>query len=224
MQKSTCQRHFTHRPSTHCTSMVVLCANHACMLDAACLCFRGAAVPAHKHPDQAEPDSHFEWITPDESTQLEFTRDRAAVLQMASEWDLCISGDGLTHLQQIGQEAAFIPLAQVMLDLCTMPLFATVVLLLLTAYVKYQPSSNVHTDKQLLDMHGSPSMPSHAHSISYKYLRACISFLTTTGTFAELQLIWIAGVCSSISRSEGTHTADTQSGRMDNSDVWRRHK
>lgn len=77
------------------------------------LVHRGAAVPAHKHPDQAEPDSHFEWITPDESSQLEFTRDRAAVLQMASEWDLCISGDGLTHLQQTGQEAAFIPLAQV---------------------------------------------------------------------------------------------------------------
>lgn len=98
--------------------MVVTCANYACMLDAACLCFRGAAVPAHKHPDQAEPDSHFEWITPDESSHLEFTRDRAAVLQMASEWDLCISGDGLTHLQQTGQEAAFIPLAQVLLNLC----------------------------------------------------------------------------------------------------------
>ncbi len=109
------------------------------MLDAAGLCFRGAAVPAHKHPDQAEPDSHFEWITPDESTQLDFSRDRAAVLQMASEWDLCISGDGLTHLQQIGQEAAFIPLAQVLLDLCTVLLFDTVLLLLLTAHVKYHP-------------------------------------------------------------------------------------
>lgn len=77
-----------------------------------CLC-RGSAVPAHKHPEEAEPDSHFHWTTPDDGTQMEFTRDRTAVLQMASEWDLCISGDGLTHLQQIREEAAFIPLAQV---------------------------------------------------------------------------------------------------------------
>ena len=70
-------------------------------------------MPAHKHPEEAEPDSHFQWTTPDETTQMEFTRDRTAVLQMASQWDLCISGDGLTHLQQIGHEAAFVPLAQV---------------------------------------------------------------------------------------------------------------
>ena len=52
---------------------------------------------------------------------MEFTRDRLAVLQMASEWDLCISGAGLTHLQQTGQEAAVIPLAQVSLNLCQVP-------------------------------------------------------------------------------------------------------
>lgn len=145
---------------------------HACLIQLVCA-FRGAAVPAHKHPDQAEPDSHFEWITPNESYQLDFTRDRSAVLQMASEWDLCISGDGLTHLQQIGQEAAFIPLAQVMLALCTMILFATVLLLLLTARVTYHPSSDcLHTDKQLVDMHGSPSLPSHAHATSFRFLRA----------------------------------------------------
>ena len=145
-------------------------------MHAACLCFRGAAVPAHKHPDQAEPDSHFEWITPTESSHLEFTRDRAAVLQMASEWDLCISGDGLTHLQQTGQEAAFIPLAQVLLDLCTMLLYATVLPLLLRAYVKYHTSSNVLTYKQLVHMHGSPSMHSHAHANSFRFLSACNSF------------------------------------------------
>ena len=70
-------------------------------------------MPSHKHPEEAEPDNHFHWTTPDDGTQLEFSRNRTAVLQMAREWDLCISGDGLTHLQQIGEEAAFIPLAQV---------------------------------------------------------------------------------------------------------------
>ncbi len=73
-------------------------------------------------------------------------------------------------------------------------------------------------------MHGSPAMRSHAHAISYKYLNARINFLRTIGTFAEVQMIWIAGFCSSISRSEGTCAADTQSGGMDNSDVRRRHK
>ena len=76
-------------------------------------CCRGMAVPIHKHSDEAEPDSHFHWVTPDESTCMAFTQNRLAVLQMARQWDLCISGDGLTHLQQIGEEAAFIPLAQV---------------------------------------------------------------------------------------------------------------
>lgn len=70
-------------------------------------------MPAHKHAEEVEPDSHFQWITPDEQTQFDFARDQASALQLATEWDLCISGDGLTHLQQIGREAAFIPLAQV---------------------------------------------------------------------------------------------------------------
>ena len=80
--------------------------------------YRGLAVPAHKHPEEAESDNHFEWVTPDEAIHIEFTRDRQTVLQMASKWDLCISGDGLTHLQQIGEEAAFIPLAQVTKSCC----------------------------------------------------------------------------------------------------------
>ncbi len=41
--------------------------------------------------------------------------------------------------------------------------------------------------------------------------------------FAE-QVIFAAGVCSSISRSEGACAADTQSGGMDDSDVRRWHK
>lgn len=84
-----------------------------CVLCTVRMVCRGLAASAHKHLEETEPDSNFQWITPDESSCLDFSRDRLAVLQMASHWDLCISGDGLTHLQQIGQEAAFIPLAQV---------------------------------------------------------------------------------------------------------------
>lgn len=60
-----------------------------------------------------EPDSHYHWQTPDEATTLPFSRDRRKVLELAAEWDLCISGDGLQHLQQQRSEAFFIPLTQV---------------------------------------------------------------------------------------------------------------
>jgi len=207
---------FTHMPLIHCSREEVPCAKYACMLDAAYFCFRGTAVPAHKHPDQAEPDSHFEWITPDESSHLEFTRDRAAVLQMASEWDLCISGDGLAHLQQIGQEAAFIPLAQVLLNRCTMLLFTTVLLLLLTANAKYRlPSSH----KQPACRHACQSITAQAHAINL-----ASASLEALIRLESSKWYGIAGVCSSISRSEGACAADAQSGGMDDSDVRRRHK
>eukprot|EP00891_Asterochloris_glomerata_P000411 jgi/Astpho2/411/Aster-03461 len=61
----------------------------------------------------SEPDEGFEWVTPDESTRLPFVRSPEAALQLAQEWDLCISGDGLLHLQHIGAEPVYIPLAQV---------------------------------------------------------------------------------------------------------------
>lgn len=64
-------------------------------------------------PTESEPDEGFEWVTPDESTRLPFVRSPEAALQLAQEWDLCISGDGLLHLQHIGAEPVYIPLAQV---------------------------------------------------------------------------------------------------------------
>ena len=64
-------------------------------------------------PTESEPDEGFEWVTPDESTRLPFIRSPEAALQLAQEWDLCISGDGLLHLQHIGAEPVYIPLAQV---------------------------------------------------------------------------------------------------------------
>ncbi len=46
------------------------------------------------------------------ASQVPFSRRRQDALELASQYDLCISGDGLTHLQQIGAEASFVPLAQ----------------------------------------------------------------------------------------------------------------
>lgn len=72
--------------------------------------------PGRHEEDIVEPDSHFEWASPDEATKLDFSRDRGEILLMASQYDLCISGDGLTHIHQIGAEADFIPLAQVRVE------------------------------------------------------------------------------------------------------------
>lgn len=60
-----------------------------------------------------EPDSHFRWLSPDEGTDIPFSRHQHEAVELASKWDLCIAGDGLQHLQQSGCEADFIPLTQV---------------------------------------------------------------------------------------------------------------
>ncbi|CAL8460618.1 g147 [Coccomyxa elongata] len=76
------------------------------------LVHRGPALTAG-HEDDVEDDSIFEWTTPDEGLGLPFERSRQSAVSLAAEWDLCISGDGLHHLQQIGAEADYIPLTQV---------------------------------------------------------------------------------------------------------------
>lgn len=68
---------------------------------------------AHAAGEVAEPDLHYEWVTPDEATRLPFNRDPSANLLLAAEWDLCISGEGLHHLHQIGADLHLVPLAQV---------------------------------------------------------------------------------------------------------------
>lgn len=73
---------------------------------------RGPALTAG-HEDDIEDDSIFEWTTPDEGLRLPFERSRQSAVSLAADWDLCISGDGLHHLQQIGAEADYIPLTQV---------------------------------------------------------------------------------------------------------------
>ena len=67
------------------------------------------------------PDSHYQWISPDERIQRPFSRGRTAALQLAAEYDLCISGDGLAHLHSIGADTSYVPLAQVGAELTTSP-------------------------------------------------------------------------------------------------------
>lgn len=69
------------------------------------------------HHTEALDDSYLQWMSPDEAVTVPFSRDRQAALELASEYDLCISGDGLTHLHKIGADPSFVPLAQVNLPL-----------------------------------------------------------------------------------------------------------
>ena len=74
---------------------------------------RGPAVRGRGEEAAVEPDSCFEWVSPDERTRLPFSPGRRDALALAAEWDLCVAGDGLAHLQQAGLERSFIPLVQV---------------------------------------------------------------------------------------------------------------
>lgn len=81
---------------------------------------RRATLSSNGDSAVAEPDAHFQWQSPDGAITLPFKRDRRKALELAAEWDLCISGDGLHHLQHYGCEADFIPLVQVHpLSVCT---------------------------------------------------------------------------------------------------------
>lgn len=76
------------------------------------------------------PDSAFHWLSPDEKTEQPFSRDAASARDLASQYDLCISGDALTHLHRVGADTTYVPLAQVpsllhaemQLIICTCPL------------------------------------------------------------------------------------------------------
>lgn len=61
-------------------------------------------------------DSEYQWVSPDEATVLPFARDFPSVLRIASRYDLAISGDALSFLENIGMAAQVIPLCQVTLQ------------------------------------------------------------------------------------------------------------
>ena len=52
-------------------------------------------------------------MSPDEATVLPFVRSFNEVLKIAARYDLAVSGDALTFLENIGMAAQVIPLCQV---------------------------------------------------------------------------------------------------------------
>ncbi|GIL88698.1 hypothetical protein Vretimale_17282 [Volvox reticuliferus] len=60
-----------------------------------------------------EDDTAFCWTSPDESVRLPFSRNWDDMLQVASEYDLAVSGDALAHATAVGVASQLIPLCQV---------------------------------------------------------------------------------------------------------------
>ena len=63
--------------------------------------------------DASSSGSHFEWRSPDESIRKPFEAALASAVSVASQYDLCLSGDALHHLQQQGADTSYVPLTQV---------------------------------------------------------------------------------------------------------------
>lgn len=58
-------------------------------------------------------ETSLSWQSPDERTREPFSSDPDAAWQLAQEYDLCITGDTLAALQELGAAETYIPLAQV---------------------------------------------------------------------------------------------------------------
>eukprot|EP01025_Chloroclados_australasicus_P006477 TRINITY_DN12088_c0_g1_i1.p1 TRINITY_DN12088_c0_g1~~TRINITY_DN12088_c0_g1_i1.p1 ORF type:complete len:850 (-),score=59.08 TRINITY_DN12088_c0_g1_i1:220-2442(-) len=58
-------------------------------------------------------DDEFEWVSPDEAIRIQFANDKAQILQVAKQFDLCMSGDALAYAHNHGFDSFMIPLVQV---------------------------------------------------------------------------------------------------------------
>lgn len=60
-----------------------------------------------------EPDTHFEYRSPDGATVLPFRRDAKSIEEVAADYDICVTGDALTHAHGCGLLPALVPYVQV---------------------------------------------------------------------------------------------------------------
>jgi hypothetical protein len=75
----------------------------ACRLEAV-----GDGPGAYHTPGSHEADAEFEWVSPDESARIPYSRDWAELLLLAAEYDLCLTG-GLLGLFKSEKTAAMPP-------------------------------------------------------------------------------------------------------------------
>lgn len=58
-------------------------------------------------------DSEYEWVSPDETVRIPFSRSLDDLLRVASRYDLAVSGEALGYLEGIGLAPTVIPMVQV---------------------------------------------------------------------------------------------------------------
>lgn len=58
-------------------------------------------------------DSEYEWVSPDETIRIPFSRSLDDLLKVASRFDLAVSGEALGYLESIGMAPTVIPMVQV---------------------------------------------------------------------------------------------------------------
>eukprot|EP00879_Flechtneria_rotunda_P011646 GHRR01012166.1.p1 GENE.GHRR01012166.1~~GHRR01012166.1.p1 ORF type:complete len:806 (+),score=277.48 GHRR01012166.1:722-3139(+) len=73
----------------------------------------GIGPGAYHKPGSPEADAEFEWLSPNEQVRLPFQRSWDQVLLLAAEYDLCLTGDALAHIEGAGLAKKVIPLVQV---------------------------------------------------------------------------------------------------------------
>ena len=166
------------------------------------------------HHAEAADDSCLQWSTPDEATTIPFSRRREDALELASQYDLCIGGDGVTHLHKTGADASFLPLAQVQHVSCktyVCPKWAS-------------PVVQASRPACILD----PFLHMRCQHWALLFLLLC-----TTHSLRLLEseklgrgCLWgfFAGVCQGVTRSEGADFEDTESSRVGHVDVRGRNK
>ena len=57
--------------------------------------------------------SALEWVSPDERTREQYNSDPSEAVQLAQQYDLCLTGDALQRLHDAGASNTYIPLTQV---------------------------------------------------------------------------------------------------------------
>eukprot|EP00878_Enallax_costatus_P016666 GHUV01017486.1.p1 GENE.GHUV01017486.1~~GHUV01017486.1.p1 ORF type:complete len:1230 (+),score=386.32 GHUV01017486.1:189-3878(+) len=90
----------------HIVTRAVLIMQHR--LEAA-----GHGPDAYHKPGSIEADAEFEWVTPNENLRVPFERNWEDLLLLASEYDLCLTGDALAHVEGCGLSRKLIPTVQV---------------------------------------------------------------------------------------------------------------
>ncbi|KAF5843111.1 HAD-like domain-containing protein [Dunaliella salina] len=72
-----------------------------------------ACYAASKGGVHEDTDADYVWVSPDEQIQVPFSREFSSLVELASQYDLCLSGDALTYAHSLGLSPSIVPLCQV---------------------------------------------------------------------------------------------------------------